>query len=134
MKKIIANFGPGPCYVEPRVLDAFDNAGYGEEGFMGTGIPIGSTSHRSKTFLDNVLKPLNELTRELLEIPDNYSILWTRDGATEQWTRIARNFSSSLIKRHSEGFARRILWWWNFIPKVRSFIAQRALNDGLSYS
>ena len=97
MNKAIVNFGPGPSYVDPEVNKRFvDVSGMiSPDGFMGTGMPIGSISHRSPIFLDNVLKPLNELVREFLEVPDNYNFFWTRDGATEQWSRIARNFRNT---------------------------------------
>lgn len=88
----IANFYPGPSHIDPEVLEKFFDAGYGPQGFKGQGIPIGSISHRSPEFLKGLQVPLNALVKELLNVPDDYSILWTRDGATEQWARIARNF------------------------------------------
>lgn len=109
MKKV-ANFYPGPAFVHPDVYQAFWVDGYGPEGFMGTGVPIGGTSHRSQVFLDNVQYPLTELTRKLLKVPDNYSVLWTRDGATEQWARIVRNFGKlGLTYVHTGDFSGRAL-------------------------
>lgn len=107
----IANFYPGPAHIDPEVLKNFFDAGYGPDGFLNTGIPIGSISHRSPEFLKGLQEPLNELVKELLNVPDNYSILWTRDGATEQWARIVRNFAQPYgINYVSTGdFARRAI-------------------------
>jgi phosphoserine aminotransferase len=106
----VRNFNPGPAFYSREVNLELQKLGYTDDGFQCTGIPIGSTSHRNRIFLNKVLNPLNNLVRELLEVPDNYHIIWTRDGATEQWSRIIRNFESFGLNYVDTGiFAKRAL-------------------------
>ena len=71
MKKV-HNFTAGPC-VLPQV--AIDNAIEALKDFKGTGIPVISISHRTKEW-DAVMDECRALWRELLNIPEDYEILF----------------------------------------------------------
>ena len=64
------NFSAGPS-VLPEV--ALENAAKAIFDFKGTGLSVLSYSHRSKEF-EEVLAEAKSLFRELLNIPENYSI------------------------------------------------------------
>ena len=82
------NFSAGPS-VLPQV--AYENAAKAIMDFNGTGLSILSISHRTKDFED-VLNSAQALMRELLSIPDNYSIYFVGGGASTQFFHIPANF------------------------------------------
>jgi phosphoserine aminotransferase len=87
MGERIYNFSPGPATLPLEVLQQarediinFDNSGIG----------ICEISHRSKEFM-RVAAEAEELLRELLEIPDNYKVLFLQGGASSQFFMIPMN-------------------------------------------
>ena len=62
------------------------------QGFLdvGTGESILEISHRSDYF-ETVINTATSLVKELLQIPENYSILWMQGGATLQFAAAAMN-------------------------------------------
>ena len=82
------NFSAGPSIL-PDV--AYENAAKAILDFNGTGLSILSISHRTKDFED-VLESAKSLFRELLNIPDNYSIFFVGGGASTQFFHIPANF------------------------------------------
>ena len=87
MKKV-HNFTAGPC-VLPQV--AIDNAIEALKDFKGTGIPVISISHRTKEW-DAVMDECRALWRELLNIPEDYEILFLGGGASMGFLYVAMNF------------------------------------------
>ena len=70
------NFNAGPSIL-PEVV--YEKTAEAIRDFNGTGLSILSISHRSKEF-DEVMAQADCLLRELLDIPDNYKIIfigWT---------------------------------------------------------
>jgi phosphoserine aminotransferase len=82
------NFNAGPSIL-PRV--AIENAAKAILDFEGSGMSILEISHRSKDFED-VNNEANTLFRELLNVPDNYKILFLSGGASTQFFHIPYNF------------------------------------------
>jgi len=82
------NFSAGPSIL-PQV--AYENAAKAIMDFNGTGLSILSISHRTKDF-EQVLNSAQELMRELLAIPDNYSIYFVGGGASTQFFHLPANF------------------------------------------
>ena len=62
--------------------------------FAGTGISIVETSHRSPEFTA-LHNETNANLREILEIPDNYEVLWLAGGASGLFSSIPLNLISS---------------------------------------
>ena len=87
MKKV-HNFTAGPC-VLPQV--AIDNAIEALKDFKGTGIPVISISHRTKEW-EAVMDECRGLWRELLNIPEDYEILFLGGGASMGFLYVAMNF------------------------------------------
>jgi phosphoserine aminotransferase len=60
---------------------------------------IAEISHRSKAF-EQVLKDANADLRSLLEIPDNYRVLWMQGGGLTQFAATALNLAAAYRIRH----------------------------------
>ena len=68
----VFNFSAGPAVLPEEVLkqaqeDMFD--------YNNTGMSVMEMSHRSKAF-DNIIKEAEKDLRELMNIPDNYKVLF----------------------------------------------------------
>jgi phosphoserine aminotransferase len=84
----IYNFSSGPAVLPLEVLEeARENL----LSFHGIGMSVMEISHRSKTFTQINESAQNGI-RELLNIPDNYRILFLQGGATLQFSMIPLNF------------------------------------------
>ncbi|MFI3315149.1 MAG: 3-phosphoserine/phosphohydroxythreonine transaminase [Rikenellaceae bacterium] len=81
------NFSAGPS-VLPRV--AIENAAKAVLDFNDLGLSLIEVSHRSKDF-QAVIDEATDLMRELLEVPENYKILWLGGGASTQFCMIPFN-------------------------------------------
>ena len=82
------NFNAGPSILPDVVLE---NAAKAIIDFNGTGLSVLSISHRTKEF-EAVLAEAKSLFRELLNIPENYSIYFVGGGASTQFFHIPANF------------------------------------------
>lgn len=86
MKKAY-NFNAGPCVLPQQAIDATIEA---LKDFKGTGMPVISVSHRSKEW-EAVMDECRQLWRELLNIPENYEIVFLGGGASLQFLYVAMN-------------------------------------------
>lgn len=87
MKKAY-NFNAGPCVLPKPAIEAAIAA---LQDFKGTGMSVIEVSHRSKEW-EEVMNECRSLWKELLHIPDNYSILFLGGGASLQFLYVAMNF------------------------------------------
>ncbi|WP_140938163.1 3-phosphoserine/phosphohydroxythreonine transaminase [Sphingobacterium lumbrici] len=81
------NFGAGPCILPKEV---FQEASQAVLDFNNTGLSILEISHRSKEFEEVVIET-ERLVRELLNVPQNYSILFLQGGASQQFAMVPLN-------------------------------------------
>lgn len=81
------NFGAGPCILPHEV---FQEASQAVLNFNNTGLSILEISHRSKEF-EEVIVETERLVRELLNVPQNYSILFLQGGASQQFAMVPLN-------------------------------------------
>lgn len=81
------NFGAGPCILPQEV---FQEASAAVLDFNGTGLSILEISHRSKEF-EAVIVEAEQLVRELLSVPQGYSILFLQGGASAQFALVPLN-------------------------------------------
>ncbi len=85
MKKY--NFNAGPCVLpRPAVEAAIDAI----RDFDGTGIGILEISHRTPGW-ERVMAETEALWRELLNIPDDYAVLFLGGGASTQFYEVPAN-------------------------------------------
>ena len=83
----IHNFYAGPSIMSQFTIDKTIEA---LKDYAGTGLSIMEISHRSKEF-QAVMEEAQALTKELLEVPDGYSILFLGGGASTQFYMVPYN-------------------------------------------
>lgn len=85
MKKHNFGAGPGilPAYAIEKSAEAVRN-------LNGSGLSLLEISHRSKDF-DEIIAKAKSLVKELLNVPDNYSVLFLQGGASTQFTMVPMN-------------------------------------------
>ena len=88
MAQKIFNFSAGPAVMPAPVLEKAKNE---IRSLNGIGMSVMEISHRSKHFAA-VLAAAESGLRELLNVPDNYRILFLQGGATQQFSMIPMNF------------------------------------------
>jgi phosphoserine aminotransferase len=87
MENRVYNFSPGPAVLPLSVLE---EAQRDLLALPGTGISILEISHRSKAF-DKIITGAEANLRTLLEIPDNYRVLFLQGGALLQFGMVPMN-------------------------------------------
>ena len=84
----VYNFSAGPAVLPEEVLK---EAAEDMLDYKGCGMSVMEMSHRSKMF-DDIIKTAEADLRELLGIPDNYSVIFLQGGATLLFAGIPMNF------------------------------------------
>jgi len=87
MPERIYNFSPGPATLPYSVLQ---EAASDIVNFHDKGIGLIELSHRSREFMA-VAEETESLIRELLQVPDNYKVLFLQGGASSQFFMIPMN-------------------------------------------
>lgn len=82
------NFNPGPSTLPEIVLE---NTAKAVLDLNGIGMSIMEVSHRSKDF-EAILNESISLLKEILNIPEGYSVLFLGGGASLQFTMVPYNF------------------------------------------
>jgi phosphoserine aminotransferase len=85
----VHNFSAGPAALPEAVLQRIRDD---IPDWAGTGMSVMEVSHRSKEFIETAERAENDL-RELLDIPDTYSVLFMQGGATLQFAIAALNLA-----------------------------------------
>ena len=87
----VHNFSAGPAALPIEVLEII-RADIPDWG--GSGMSVMEVSHRSKPFIELAERCESNL-RDLLAIPDNYSVLWIQGGATMQMAMAPLNLTNA---------------------------------------
>ena len=85
----IYNFSPGPATLPTSVLQ---QAREEMLNWRGTGMSVMEVSHRGKEFMD-VAARSTAIFRDLLDIPENYKVLFLQGGATLQFAAVPLNLA-----------------------------------------
>ncbi len=88
MTERIYNFSAGPAVLPLEVLQQAQSE---MTSLNGIGMSVMEVSHRSKHF-EPILEAAKNGIRELLQIPDNYKILFLQGGASLQFSMVPLNF------------------------------------------
>lgn len=83
----VYNFSAGPSVLPESVLR---RAADEMLDYEGSGQSVMEMSHRSKTY-DAIIKGCEALLREVMNIPDNYKVLFLQGGASTQFAMIPLN-------------------------------------------
>lgn len=83
----VYNFSAGPAVLPEEVLQEAANE---MMDYKGCGMSVMEMSHRSKVF-DTIIKEAEQDLRDLMNIPDNYKVLFLQGGASQQFSAIPMN-------------------------------------------
>lgn len=83
----VYNFSAGPAVLPEEVLK---EAAADMLDYKGCGMSVMEMSHRSKMF-DDIIKTAEKDIRELMNIPDNYKVLFLQGGASQQFAAVPMN-------------------------------------------
>ena len=89
----VYNFSAGPAVLPEEVLK---EAAAEMLDYKGSGMSVMEMSHRSKTY-DNIIKEAEQDLRDLLNIPDNYKVLFLQGGASQQFAMIPMNLMKNKV-------------------------------------
>ena len=84
----VYDFSAGPSMLPEEVLK---KAAAEMLDYEGSGQSVMEMSHRSKVF-ESIIKSAESLLRELMDIPENYKVLFLQGGASTQFAAIPLNF------------------------------------------
>ena len=106
------NFNAGPSILPREVIE---KAAAAVLDFDGMGLSILEISHRSKEF-DAVMDDAVALFRELLNIPENYKVIFVGGGASTQFFHIPYNFLEN-----KAGYINTGVWSKKAINEAKNF-------------
>lgn len=81
-------FNAGPCLLPQEV---YDSACKAIQNFAGTGVSVLSISHRTKEW-DAIMDETRALWKELLNIPEDYEVIFLGGGASLEFLYVPMNF------------------------------------------
>lgn len=106
------NFYAGPSilseYTIQHTIDAIRD-------FDGMGLSLLEVSHRSKQFV-SVINEASRLVKELLDVPEGYSVLWLGGGASMQFAMVPYN-----LLRTKAAYLETGVWASNAVKEARLF-------------
>lgn len=104
-------------YAGPSILSQYtiNNTAEAVKDFAGTGLSILEVSHRSKEFVA-VIEEAQQLVKELLEVPEGYSVLFLGGGASMQFCMVPYN-----LLRNKAAYVDTGTWASNAIKEARLF-------------
>ena len=92
MKRVF-NFSAGPAMLPVEVLQ---EAAAEMLDYRGTGMSVMEMSHRSKAY-QQILDEAEQDLRDLMQIPDNYKVLFLQGGASQQFAMIPMNLMKNRV-------------------------------------
>ena len=89
----VYNFSAGPAVLPEEVLrEAADEM----LDYKGTGMSVMEMSHRSKAY-EEIIQTAEQDLRDLMNIPDNYKVLFLQGGASQQFAMIPMNLMKNKV-------------------------------------
>ncbi|MDO4433756.1 MAG: phosphoserine transaminase [Alysiella sp.] len=85
----IYNFSAGPAVLPESVLRTAQSEMF---DYNGTGFSVMTMSHRSDVFA-SILYHAEQDLRQLMDIPNNYKVLFLQGGASAQFNQVVMNFA-----------------------------------------
>ena len=89
----VYNFSAGPAVLPEEVLKEAANEML---DYKGTGMSVMEMSHRSKAF-EEIINEAEADIRDLMNIPDNYKVLFLQGGASQQFAMIPMNLMKNKV-------------------------------------
>ena len=91
--KRVYNFSAGPAMLPVEVLK---EAASEMLDYQGSGMSVMEMSHRSLAF-DQIIRTAEQDLRDLMQIPDNYKVLFLQGGASQQFAMIPMNLMKNRV-------------------------------------
>lgn len=112
--KRVYNFSAGPSMLPLPVLEQAQNEllSYGDSGMS-----VLELSHRSGLFTD-IITQAEQLLKEVMQIPDNYKVLFMQGGASQQFAMVPMNL---LVKSGKADFVNTGSWSKKAISEAKKF-------------
>ncbi len=109
----VYNFSAGPAVMPEEVLEEIRDEllEYGSSGMS-----VMEMSHRSKDF-EEILHGTENTLRELMEIPDNYKVLFIQGGASQQFAAVPMN----LMKNRTADYINTGAWTKKAIKEAKIY-------------
>ncbi|MGI6094010.1 MAG: 3-phosphoserine/phosphohydroxythreonine transaminase [Lachnospiraceae bacterium] len=89
----VYNFSAGPAVLPEEVLQEIASE---MMDYNGTGMSVMEMSHRSKAF-ESIINEAEQDLRDLMQIPDNYKVLFLQGGANLQFAMIPMNLMKNKV-------------------------------------
>ena len=89
----VYNFAAGPAVLPEEVLK---EAAAEMLDYKGTGMSVMEMSHRSKAF-EEIIQEAEQDLRELMNIPDNYKVLFLQGGGSTQFAMVPMNLMKNRV-------------------------------------
>nr|MCR5477433.1 3-phosphoserine/phosphohydroxythreonine transaminase [Lachnospiraceae bacterium] len=110
----VYNFSAGPAVLPEEVLrEAADEM----LDYQGSGMSVMEMSHRSKVY-DKIIKDAEQDLRDLMNIPDNYKVLFLQGGASQQFAEIPLNL---LPENGTADYVETGIWSKKAIEEARRY-------------
>ena len=90
----VYNFSAGPSMLPEPVLQ---KAAAEMLDYQGSGQSVMEMSHRSKVY-DGIIKGAEAALRQVMNIPDNYKVLFLQGGASSQFAAVPMNLMTKSHK------------------------------------
>ena len=84
----VYNFSAGPSMLPVSVLES---AAADMLNYQGSGMSVMEMSHRTPVY-EKIIGDAEALLRQVMEIPDNYKVLFLQGGASTQFAAVPLNF------------------------------------------
>ena len=89
----VYNFSAGPAVLPEEVLK---EAAAEMLDYEGTGMSVMEMSHRSKAF-EKIITEAEQVLRDIMNIPDNYKVMFLQGGASQQFAMIPMNLMKNKV-------------------------------------
>jgi len=109
----VFNFSAGPAVLPEEVLT---EAAQEMLDYRGTGMSVMEMSHRSKAFEQIIFEAEQDL-RDIMQIPDNYKVLFLQGGASLQFAMVPMN----LMKNKVADYIHTGQWTKKAISEAKKF-------------
>jgi len=86
----VYNFSAGPSMLPEEVLKRAQDE---MVEYPGAGMSVMEMSHRSKAY-DQIIKDAEALVRELMNVPDNYKVMFVQGGGSTQFAMVPLNLGT----------------------------------------
>ena len=112
----VYNFSAGPSMLPVSVLE---KAAAEMLNYQGSGMSVMEMSHRSSAYLP-IIENAEKLIRKLMNVPENYKVLFLQGGASTQFAMIPMNLG---LKHHKAAYINTGVWAKKAISEAKKYLS-----------